>query len=394
MHKRTRLHAFAVISCLAFGLSAQAQEPAATPTGNSAPAAEPIKVAAHSSRWDYPKEVTPPAGFTVHIVEKGDTLWDLGNKYLGNPFSWPQIWELNKWVKDPHWIYPGDPLIVDGSRSAMPPGRESAPHEVSTLRPDLRRSTKPTLDEYAYSFQDFIQLPFLTPAGAEAYYKKAGGFLIHGHQDRTRGILSDGDTVYFNGGSNQGVKAGDRLVVTKVLNKDFYHPDDPTHRHRMGDVMQQQGVIRVTTLYPDSSVAVIEHALDGIYEGAYAVPFTEPANIVANLRKDVASPVALKEPLSKIIFLRENRPIAAAGDMVIIDQGANQGFKVGDILVTARRRPMDSATMTGNPKVDDTKPFTNYFLGQMMVVRTEDATATCRILRSKEEVFVGDIVTR
>lgn len=392
MHKRTRLHAFAVISCLAMGLSAQ--EPAAKQPGKTT--AEPIKVAAHSSRWDYPKEITPPAGFKVHIVEKGDTLWDLGNTYLGNPFSWPQIWELNKWVKDPHWIYPGDPLIVDASRSAVAPGKEgdAAPYEVSTLKPDLRSRPKPTLDEYAYSFQDFIQLPFISAKGADAYFKNAGGFLIHGHQDRTRGILSDGDTIYFNGGSNQGIKAGDRLVVTKVLTKGFYHPDDVTHRTKMGDVLQQQGVIRVTTLYPDSSVAVIEHALDGIYEGAYAVPFTEPANIVANLRKDVASPVPLKEPLAKVIFLRENRPIAAGGDMVIIDQGASQGLKVGDILITARRRPIDSSTITGNPVKDASQPSTNYFLGQMMVVRTEEATATCRILRSKEEVFVGDIVSR
>ena len=176
MHKRKRLHAFAVISCLALGLCAQ--EPAPKPEGKTAPAsAEPIKIAAHQSRWDYPREVTPPAGFQVHIVQKGDTLWDLGTKYLGNPFSWPQIWELNKWVKDPHWIYPGDPLIVDGSRTAVAPGREqeSAPSDVTGLRPDIRRIAKPTLDEYAYSFQDFIQLPFISASGADAYFKKAGG---------------------------------------------------------------------------------------------------------------------------------------------------------------------------------------------------------------------------
>jgi len=396
MHKRTRLHAFAVISCLAMGLAAVAQEPAAPPTPKPAPAAEPIKVAAHQSRWDYPKEVTPPAGYTVHIVEKGDTLWDLGTKYLGNPFSWPQIWELNKWVKDPHWIYPGDPLIVDGSRKAVPPGKEqeTAPYEVATLKPDIRRVAKPTLDEYAYSFQDFIQLPFITPAGAEAYFKDAKAYLIHGHQDRTRGILSDGDTVYFNGGSNQGVKAGDRLVVTKVVTRDFYHPDDKLRQKRLGDVLQQEGIVRVTTVYPDSSVAVIEHSLDGIYEGAYAVPFTEPANIVANLRKDVGSPVNLVDPLGKIIFLRENRAVAAGGDMIIIDQGSANGLKVGDILISARKRPLDSATMTGNAKADEGKPSTNYFLGQMVVVHLENTTATCRILRAKEEVFVGDIVSR
>ena len=405
MRRQTRLHAFAVISWLALGLAAQAQEPAAKPAADNAPAASAansVKVAAHSSRWDYPKEITAPAGHQVYTVVKGDTLWDLGNKFLGNPFAWPQIWELNKWIKDPHWIYPGDPLVVDSSRSAVPPGREqdSTPSEVAALRPDVRRMAKPTLEEYAYTFQDFIQLPFLAPQGADAYFKKSGAFLLEGHQDSTRGILSDGDNIYFKGGSNRGVKVGDRLVVTKVDTKNFYHPDDTTHSKAMGDVLQQEGVIRVTTVYPESSVAVIEHALDGIFEGSYAVPYTEPANIVANLRKEVTSPVKLSDNLGKVIYLRENRSVAAAGDMVIIDQGTGNGLKTGDILLLARVRHMDSASnidedyTAKSTKGKAQRQATNYFLGQLMVVRTEEGSSSCRLLRAREEVVIGDIVSR
>ena len=409
MRRQTRLHAFAVISWLALGLAAQAQEPAgqaqapmAAAAGMGAPAGETVKVAAHSSRWDYPKEVAAPAGHQVYTVVKGDTLWDLGNKFLGNPFAWPQIWELNKWIKDPHWIYPGDPLVVDSSRTTVAPGREpeSTPGEVASLRPDLRRIAKPTLEEYAYTFQDFIQLPFIAPQGAEAYFKKTGAFLLEGHQDSTRGILSDGDSIYVKGGSDRGLKVGDRLVVTKTDTKNFYHPDDRTHSKVMGDVLQQEGVIRITTVYHDSSVAVIEHALDGIFEGSYAVPYTEPANIVANLRKEVASPLHLSDNLGKIIYLRENRSVAAAGDMVIIDQGTRQGLKTGDILLLARVRRMDSASnidedpalIKGTDK--PAKDTTNYFLGQLMVVRTEENSASCRLLRAREEVVIGDIVSR
>lgn len=403
MRRQTRLHAFAVISWLALGLAAQAQEPVAKPAPGTAPAAaEPVKVAAHSSRWDYPKEVSAPAGHQVYTVVKGDTLWDLGTRFLGNPFAWPQIWELNKWIKDPHWIYPGDPLVVDSSRTAVPPGREqeSMPGEVAALRPDLRRISKPTLEEYAYTFQDFIQLPFIAAQGADAYFKKTGAFLLEGHQDSTRGILSDGDNVYFKGGTNRGVKVGDRLVVTKVEAKNFYHPDDTTHRKAMGDVLQQEGVIRVTTVYPESSIAVIEHALDGIFEGSYAVPYTEPANIVANLRKEVTSPVKLSDNLAKVIFLRENRSVAAAGDMVIIDQGTGNGLKTGDILLLARVRHMDSASnIDEDPAMSSAKgkgqrQATNYFLGQLMVVRAEENSSSCRLLRAREEVVIGDIVSR
>lgn len=406
MHQRTRLHAFAVMSCLALGLAAQAQEPAAKPETTAAQASsEPVKVAPHASRWDYPKEVTPPAGHTVHIVVRGDTLWDLGASYLGNPFSWPQIWELNKWVKDPHWIYPGDPLVIDGSRKAVKQGQEeeATPSEVTNLRPDLHRFTKPVQREYGYSFQDFIQLPYLAPKGAAALYREKGGFLIRGHQDGSRGILSDGDSLYFAGGTNQGVKVGDRLVVTKLVRKNLYHPDDTHQTRSMGDVLQQEGIVRVVTVYDNDCVAVIEHCLDGIYEGSYALPFTEPASIVANLRRDIGNPVDLKTPTAKIVFIRDGRSTAAGGDLVIIDQGSAHGLKVGDLLLMARQRPLDTLdnpeamsgyTLTGELKTGKKVPLTNYYLGQMMVVRTDETSATCRILRTKEEIFIGDVVTR
>lgn len=48
-----------------------------------------------------------------HVVKKGDTLWDLSAKYLKDPTKWPAIYKLNKSIiKDPHWIYPGQKLLI------------------------------------------------------------------------------------------------------------------------------------------------------------------------------------------------------------------------------------------------------------------------------------------
>ena len=79
----------------------------------------------------------------TYVVKKGDTLWGISARFLKKPWLWPEIWDVNQQVYNPHRIYPGDvlDLDVDSLRVAKRPAVEANPIPtvpLSAIKPFLR----------------------------------------------------------------------------------------------------------------------------------------------------------------------------------------------------------------------------------------------------------------
>ncbi|HEL3195688.1 TPA: LysM peptidoglycan-binding domain-containing protein [Stenotrophomonas maltophilia] len=73
----------------------------------------------------------------TYVVRKGDTLWDIAARFLQKPWLWPEIWQANPQIANPHLIYPGDVLslaYLDRVTVATKPGpRQETPIDAIPL---------------------------------------------------------------------------------------------------------------------------------------------------------------------------------------------------------------------------------------------------------------------
>lgn len=75
-------------------------------------------------------------GGATHTVTETNTLWDLSKHYYGTPFKWKVIADANTAVvEDPHWIYPGEVLVIPDAPETEPDLGPPLPSGVEASAP-------------------------------------------------------------------------------------------------------------------------------------------------------------------------------------------------------------------------------------------------------------------
>jgi hypothetical protein len=136
-----------------------------------------------------------------YVVVKGDTLWDISGKFLKDPWRWPQIWNMNREeIKNPHWIYPGDLIVLD--RSGAEPRLSLVKGDQGSL-PTVKLSPGMRVTEISDEaippipirvIHPFLSQPRVVPFGA----LDDAPFVLGSNTDRY--VLGTGDDAIATGG--------------------------------------------------------------------------------------------------------------------------------------------------------------------------------------------------
>src|SRR5512135_991026 len=163
-------------------------------------------------------DMTKPSEGIVHTVVAGDTLWDLSAKYLGSPWKWTEIWERNRFITNPHYIYPGIQIVIvpPGPREialGQEPAPDSGPAEtVAAVATPPEAASVPPVAPPRVPYLDIKPEDFVR---AGEFLKEApkGIGNIQGGKEPRVGFV-EGDTVYIS--LRKEIPSGQLLGVYRV----------------------------------------------------------------------------------------------------------------------------------------------------------------------------------
>jgi hypothetical protein len=247
-------------------------------------------VVAQEYRGDHPD---------TYVVKRGDTLWDIAGKFLKRPWLWPEIWQANPQIKNPHLIYPGDVIslayldrigVTAGPRTDAPIGAVSL-SQIEPFLKDLR------------VVNSFRELPYVV--GLEEDYVRS----------------TSGEKAYISG--LDGAQVGQRFAIVR-----------PTVRYvRMGERQP----------HPYDNRSRMDYDYRGKQIRFFGSPWSETAGTEMG---DVLGHELLRVNAGSLVKLPEGDVEAST---IMLDD-PNAEVRVGDRVIPVDAQPYDLQFFPHAPK--------------------------------------------
>jgi hypothetical protein len=391
-----------------------------------------------------------PDNFEVHVVKQGETLSAIAGEVLKDPRLWPQLWEQNEHIINPHWIYPNDKILirpVTVVTEAKPPAAEAAPQPAAPAAPTPEPAPEPQAEVHTPALPAFLVPPPPPPQAGERTFVieqrrptpevKAddlycSGFVrttpipkkltITSKFDASNGILAtNSDYVYLSQGSEDGIVPGNIYDVVRAT-RPLTNPEGHTKTERdLGMHYLDIAQVKVTLTQADFSLArVTRNCGDGAEVGDLLLPSetTEPPQPERPRPFDplmtASGGITGEIVTTKTVLVSSgsnfsgsniqpgvggmglgviDRGIAADGAIVYINVGEDKGVKPGDIFIAYRTEKFDRRLFSYSKDVGKLKG-QRIAIGELIVLKVGERASSALVTYSSDSLSLGDAVER
>lgn len=311
-----------------------------------------------------------------YVVQDGDTLWGIAQKFLVDPWRWPEIWQINPGIQNPHLIFPGDVLVLSGIG-------EGDTAQVKVLRSRKVTKLSPTvriepIDQAVPTISPDIILPFLRkPLIIGRTELENVPYVAAGEE----GTISLGKYDIFWGRGfdqkNDRAAAGDLFHVYRP-GKLLIHPET---NEALGIQALHLGIARVIEPGDTSKMEIIL-AYEDINPGDRLVAQEEQINL------PYFQPRAPERKVSGIIVDAPGSVSELSRlSIVVLTLGDRDGMEPGHVLRVLRKEPEQKDPVTGKqfqPPLQKS--------GLAMIFRTFEKVSYALVMTSNRVIHINDIV--
>ncbi len=302
----------------------------------------------------------------TYVIKKGDTLWGISQRFLTDPYYWPNLWANNPFVTNPHLIYPGQKIaIYDDRIEILPAGAE----QVLVDGTRVVAQPLPAMEE---------AVTVKTMAGVRGFVSEdeldAAGTLVDTVDNRL--LISTGETVFLDMEELSESRPGDVFSLFETK-EEILHP---VTNKRFGYRVAELGTVQIASIDDHTATGIITSAFFEIQRGAKVRPH-HPAQSEIELRRAQA-------PLSGVLLDDQEGKIAISQyDTIFIDMGSEDGLQVGNLLNISRPRQASALGLKTELQLPEV------LLGSAIVLETRPKTAAALVLKSADPLFRGDHVS-
>ncbi|WP_298444546.1 LysM domain-containing protein [uncultured Ferrimonas sp.] len=326
----------------------------------------------------------------THVVQKGDTLWDISALFLDDPWRWPTLWGANPQIANPHLIYPGDRLtlvFVDGVPRLV---RKPVVNLSPTMGVKPKGGAVPALPlsiiEPYLSFQRI-----LAPEQLEGTPRVMGG------ERQAVGYTKD-DVLFVN----DELQIGDRYGIYQD-GRPLYDTDGETllglemELAATGQVVESGDTSRLKLLSSRQEVIAGQRVMpitDSTVLPAYFLPHAAPKGLMGNIIATDAKAVEIG-PLQVAILNKGSNDGAKAGQVFAIHQPGTELIVDEDDQDKPYRNPEDRRAydkVVALMSDGRTVVLPKVYRGELMVFKAYDNVSMALVVNGRHPARVQDHV--